>query len=320
MDNEIKIGLLETMLMIRKVELDFVMLYKNGKLPLGAHLYEGQEAVAAGMCANLRQDDYITSTHRGHGHCIAKGLDLKRMMAEVFGKKTGCCGGKGGTMHMFDPGIGIMGTIGIVGAGMPIATGLALSSQMKGLDRVAVSFFGDGASNNGAFHESLNMASLWKLPVIYVCENNQYATSVNVRRSTPVSFIGIRGMAYNMPGVTVDGNCVDQVYEAARTAVERARAGGGPTLIECMTYRIRGHYEGDDTLDYRTREEVDAARRRDPVEYWKRALISQGILNDEQFETLSVEIDNIVAEAEAFGLESPFPEPEDALVLGSERI
>jgi pyruvate dehydrogenase E1 component alpha subunit len=320
MNNETKIGLLETMLKIRKVELDFAMLFRNGKLPLGAHLYEGQEAVAAGVCANLRKDDYITSTHRGHGHCIAKGMDLKLMMSEVFGKKTGCCRGKGGTMHMFAPEIGIMGTIGIVGAGMPIATGLGLAAKMKGTDKVAVAFFGDGASNNGAFHESLNMASLWRLPVIYVCENNQYATSVNVKRSTPVSFIGVRGTAYNIPGVTVDGNCVDQVYAAAEKAVKRARAGEGPTLIECQTYRVRGHYEGDDTLDYRTREEVEAAKARDPIAYWKRALITEKLMDEAGFEELSAEIDRMVAEAETFGLESPFPEPEDALVLGGPRV
>ena len=271
MDTTTKIQILETMLRIRKAELQLAILFKNGKLPMGAHLYEGEEAIAAGVCANLRQDDCITSTHRGHGHCVAKGMSLREMMAEVLGKKTGCCGGKGGTMHMFKPEIGIMGTIGIVAAGIPLATGLGLAMKMRKTGGVSVSFFGDGASNNGAFHESINLASLWKLPVLYICENNQYATSVSVRRSTPIPKIGVRGVSYGIPGITVDGNHVDEVYAAAAEAVARARAGEGPTLIECQTYRIRGHFEGDDSL-YRSKDEVAQARLRDPIEYWKKRI------------------------------------------------
>lgn len=317
MDTSTQLRLLETMLRIRKAELQLAVMYKNGKVPCAAHLYEGEEAIAAGVCANLRQDDCITSTHRGHGHCIAKGLNLKEMISEVCAKKTGCCGGKGGTMHLFKPSIGVMGTIGIVGGGIPLATGLGLAMKMQGTDRVAVSFFGDGGSNTGAFHESLNMASLWKLPVIYVCENNQYATSVAVWRSTSVREIGVRGAAYGMPGLTIDGNRVDEVHDAAAEAVARARSGEGPTLIECVTYRIRGHFEGDDAI-YRTKEEVAEARARDPIDYWKSHLVSGGVLTEEQFQAMASEADAEVAEAVAFAEASPFPDPEDALILAGD--
>jgi len=314
MENTTKIKLLETMLRIRKAELQLAVMYKNGKVPCAAHLYEGEEAIAAGVCGNLRRDDCITSTHRGHGHCIAKGMPMREMIAEVSAKRTGCCGGKGGTMHLFKPEVGVMGTVGIVGGGIPLTTGLGLAMKMQKSDRVAVSFFGDGAANNGAFHESLNLAALWKLPVIYVCENNLYATSVAVWRSTSVADIGIRGSSYGIPGVTVDGNHVDEVFAAAETAVARARAGEGPTLIECKTYRIRGHFEGDDSL-YRTKEEVAEARQRDPIDYWKAALIADGIIDEESFAAMSEKADAEVADAAAFAEESPFPAPEEALML-----
>lgn len=314
MDNKTKIQLLETMLRIRKAELQLAIMYKNGKVPCAAHLYEGEEAIAAGVCANLRRDDCITSTHRGHGHCIAKGMPMREMIAEVCAKKTGCCGGKGGTMHLFKPEVGVMGTVGIVGGGIPITTGLGLAMKMQKTDRVAVSFFGDGAANNGAFHESLNLASLWKLPVVYVCENNLYATSVAVWRSTSVPDIGARGEAYGMPGVTVDGNRVDDVYAAAAAAVVRARAGLGPTLIECKTYRIRGHFEGDDSL-YRSKEEVAEARKRDPIEYWKEKLVAEGIINEEIMAAINEKAEAEVADAAAFAEQSPFPAPQDALML-----
>jgi len=317
MDTETKINLLATMLRIRKVELQVAEMYRQHKLLCAPHLYEGEEAIAAGVCANLRRDDYITSTHRGHGHCIAKGMEPKRLLAEICGKKTGCCGGKGGSMHLFDPAVGIMGTVGIVGAGIPIANGLALCARLRRSGQVTVSFFGEGASNNGAFHEGLNLAALWHLPVIFVCENNLYATSVQVRRSTSVEHIGVRAAGYNMPGVTIDGNRVDDVYAAAAEAVERARAGGGPTLIDCETYRIRGHFEGDD-CHYRTEAEVEEARKRDPIAYWKSALVGEGILDEPAFEAMNAALDREVAEAAAFADESPLPAPEDALVLGGE--
>jgi TPP-dependent pyruvate/acetoin dehydrogenase alpha subunit len=318
MDNAMKVQLLETMLCIRKAELQLAVLYKNGKVPCAAHLYEGQEAIAAGVCALLRNDDCLTSTHRGHGHCIAKGMPMKEMVAEVCARKTGCCGGKGGTMHLFKPEVGIMGTIGIVGAGIPVATGLGLAMKMQKTDRVALSFFGDGAANNGAFHESLNLASVWKLPVIYVCENNRYATSVAVWRSTSIEKIGDRAASYSMPGVTVDGNCVDQVYAATEEAVSRARAGQGPTLIEAVTYRVRGHYEGDDAA-YRRQGELAEARHHDPIEYWKHKLIAGGVIREEDFEALVAKADSEAEEAAAFAVESPFPAPEEALMLTAQR-
>ena len=318
MDPTTRIQLLNTMLRIRKAEAQLAVMYKNGKVPCAAHLYEGEEAIAAGVCANLRQDDCITSTHRGHVHCIAKGLSLREMISEVCAKKTGCCGGKGGTMHLFKPETGVMGTVGIVGGGIPLSTVLALAMKMQNTDRVAVIFFGDGASNNGAFHESLNLASLWKLPVIYVCENNLYATSVAVWRSTSVKDIGVRGASYGMPGVTVDGNCVDEVYTAAAEAVARARAGEGPSLLECKTYRIRGHFEGDDAI-YRSKEEVAEARQRDPIDYWKNRLIADGVITEEVFEAMSARADEEVADAAAFAEASPFPEPEDALRLAGSK-
>ena len=314
MDNTTKIGLLETMLRIRKAEMQLAVMFKRGKIPSGAHLYEGQEAIATGVCANLRVDDCITSTHRGHGHCIAKGIDPKRMMAEVCGKSTGCCGGKGGTMHMFDPRIGILGTIGIVGGGIPIAVGAGLAAKLRKTDQVAVSFFGDGASNTGSFHESINMAALWKLPVLFICENNKYATSVSVQRSTPIENISDRAIGYGIPGISIDGNKVEDVYAAAAEAVARARSGGGPTLIECKTYRIRGHFEGDDSL-YRSKDEVEEARKSDPIEHWKNVLIGEGVLDEASLTALDARIEEEIAEATQFAEQSPFPEPEEALVL-----
>lgn len=217
-------------------------------------------------------------------------------------------------MHLFKPEIGVMGTVGIVGGGIPLSTGLGLAMQMQKTDRVAVSFFGDGAANNAAFHESLNLAALWKLPVIYVCENNLYATSVSVARSTSVADIGVRGASYGIPGVTVDGNRVDDVYAAMEQATARARQGVGPTLIECKTYRIRGHFEGDDSL-YRTKEETAQARLRDPIEYWKAKLLADGVIDDDAYAAMVAKVEAEVADAAAFAEDSPFPAPEEALML-----
>ena len=314
MDKATKIQLLETMLRIRKAELQVAALFKVGKIPSAAHLYEGQEAIATGVCVPLRPEDCITSTHRGHGHCIAKGMQIKHLLSEISGKKTGCCGGKGGTMHMFQPDIGIMGTIGIVGGGIPLAVGIGLAFQMQHKDNVSVSFFSDGASNNGSFHESINLAALWKLPVLFICENNGYATSVSAKRSTPIENISIRAQGYGIPGFTIDGNRVDDVYAAASEAIDRARRGEGPTLIECKTYRIRGHFEGDDSL-YRNKEEVAEARKRDPIDYWRNVLESAGDLNADEFDRMAEAIDKEVTEAAAFAEASPLPAPEDALVL-----
>ncbi|MDH5532610.1 MAG: thiamine pyrophosphate-dependent dehydrogenase E1 component subunit alpha, partial [Candidatus Bathyarchaeota archaeon] len=229
------------MLEIRRFEEKVYDLYGENLVPGTIHLYAGQEAVAAGVCANLRSDDYITSTHRGHGHCIAKGAQLKRVMAEILGKKTGYCSGKGGSMHIADFSIGMLGATAVVGAGLPIAAGAGLSIRLRKTDQVVACFFGEGASNQGTFHEGINMAAIWKLPVLFVCENNLYAMGTRQSIVMAIENVADRATAYGIPGVVVDGNDVMAVYEAAREAVERARSGKGPTLMECKTYRHKGH-------------------------------------------------------------------------------
>jgi acetoin:2,6-dichlorophenolindophenol oxidoreductase subunit alpha len=266
------------------------------------HLSIGQEAVATGVCAALRQTDFITSTHRGHSHCIAKGADLTRMMAELLAKQTGYCRGRGGSMHIADAKTGNLGANGIVAGGIPIAAGAALAQKLKKTDNVVVSFFGDGATNEGAFHEALNLASVWDLPVVFVCENNKYGMSFSTAKSMKVEKISERAASYAMPGVTVDGNDVDAVYEATKQAVDRARAGQGPTLIECVTYRHKGHSKSDKNL-YRTKEEIDFWKTKDPVGKFETLLIEKGILTKEQAEQITEnvrnEIRNAITEAQA---------------------
>jgi TPP-dependent pyruvate/acetoin dehydrogenase alpha subunit len=247
LSNEKLIEMYRTMKKIREFETKAAELFAEGSIPGFVHLYIGEEAVATGVCANLKDSDYITSTHRGHGHIIAKGGDLKYMFAELFGKATGYCKGKGGSMHIADADRGILGANGIVGAGHNIAVGAGLSAKYRGTDQVCVCFFGDGSTNQGTFHESLNLASIWKLPVIFVCENNLYGISMHQSRHQAIQDVADRAVAYNIPGVVVDGNDVLAVYEAAKEAIDRARNGQGPTLIECKTYRQRGHFEGDPT-------------------------------------------------------------------------
>ena len=249
------------MVLIRKFEMCASKLFAQNKLPGFLHLYVGEEAVATGVCSALEVTDYITSTHRGHGHLIAKGGDVKKMMAELFAKETGYCKGKGGSMHISDRDKGILGANGIVGAGIPIATGAAFASKYKGDGRVAVSFFGDGAANRGTFHEALNMAAAFKLPAVFVCENNLFAISVCARYHMAISDISDRAAAYGMPGYSIDGNDVELVYETTKAAVERARRGEGPTLIECKTWRHRGHYEGDPTTTGPPRKRPNGCRR-----------------------------------------------------------
>ena len=314
--HEFKLQLYRTMLRIRQFEEKLVELKARQAFPGLLHLYIGEEATATGICAALRQDDYITSTHRGHGHCIAKGADISRMMAELYGRSTGYCHGKGGSMHIADINLGILGANGIVSAGMPIAGGAALSIKMRGIDQVVASFFGDGAANQGAFHESLNMAALWKLPVIYVCENNQYAISVAQSRSTSIQDIYLRKDAYGMHGCMVDGNDVMAVYEAAKQAVDRARRGEGPTLIECKTYRWRGHYEGeaDRTYAYRTKEEIQEWMKKCPIQRYRRELLEEGILGKDGFDKIEDDIQKEIEKAIRFAESSPFPDPKDALM------
>jgi pyruvate dehydrogenase E1 component alpha subunit len=306
------IEMYKTMVTIRLFEGRLPELYATGFTGL-THLYIGQEAVAAGVCANLRKEDYITSTHRGHGHVIAKGGELKYMMAELFGKKTGYCKGKGGSMHIANINIGILGANGIVGGGIPIAVGAALSCKMRKTDQVTACFFGDDASNTGAFHEGLNLASIHHLPVVFICENNLYGISVPQKQHQAIKDISIRAKAYNMPGITVDGNDVLAVYEASGKAVERARTGEGPTLIECKTYRWRGHHEGDPNRGsrYRPAKEVEEWMKKCPIRRFEEGLIKKKILTKEKVKTIREEIEKEIDKAIAFARESPYPNPQD---------
>jgi len=306
-DKEFLVGLYRTMLKIRLFEEKTAEVFSEGRIHGAVHLYIGEEAVATGACAALRPDDYITSTHRGHGHCLAKGGQPDRMMAEIFGKATGYCKGKGGSMHIADLDVGILGANGIVGGGIPIAVGAALGTRIKKEDRVTLCFFGDGASNTGSFHESLNLASVLQLPVVFVCENNQWAVSTPARYSLRVENVADRAVSYAMPGVVVDGNDPLAVYEAVHEAVERARGGGGPTLIEAKTYRWEGHYRGDPET-YRSREEVREWReKRDPIKLFGEKLKREGILTDEEATTIRAETEKLIEDAVRFAEESPLP-------------
>jgi pyruvate dehydrogenase E1 component alpha subunit len=286
--------------------------YVKGKSYGTMHLSIGQEATAVGICAALSDRDYITSTHRGHGHCIAKGGDVKRMFAEFLGRETGYCRGRGGSMHIADPSMGNLGANGIVGGGLPIAVGAAFSAKRLKTGAVAVSFFGDGANNEGAFHESLNLASVWKLPVVFVCENNLYGMSVSTARSTAVKDVASRAAAYAMPGVIVDGNDFAAVAHASFEAADRARAGEGPTLIECKTYRTRGHSRSDRNR-YRTREEIEAWRARDPIELFETELAALGLFSRAELDAIGAAAERDVVEAVAFADASPVPSPADLL-------
>ncbi|KEI99552.1 acetoin:2,6-dichlorophenolindophenol oxidoreductase subunit alpha [Clostridium botulinum A2B3 87] len=302
----------KTMLKIRKFEQVAMNTFAEGKIPGFVHLYIGEEAVATGVCANLKDSDYITSTHRGHGHILAKGGDLKFMMAELFGKATGYCKGKGGSMHIADATKGILGANGIVGAGHNIAVGAGLSAQYRGTDQVCVCFFGDASTNQGTFHESLNMASVWKLPVVFVCENNLYGISMSQNRHQAIKDVADRGVAYNVPGIVVDGNDVFAVYEAAKEAIKRAREGKGPTLIECKTYRHRGHFEGDPCV-YKPTEEQEEWIAKDPIPRFEKYLVENEILTEEKLKEVQNKIESQIDEAVDFANNSPYPELESVL-------
>lgn len=304
--------MLERMLKIRYFEDRVKDLFAAGELPGFVHLYLGEEAVAVGACAVLNDNDYITSTHRGHGHIIAKGGEMKCMMAELYGKATGYNKGKGGSMHIACPELGILGANGIVGAGLPIATGAALSAKLRNSQQVAVCFFGDGASNEGTFHESLNIASAFSLPVVYVCENNLYAVGTRQSDVRKVEDIADRAIGYGMPGLAIDGNNVVAVYEAVKEAVDRARAGGGPTLIECKTYRWRAHFEGEPD-NYRPPEEVAAWIKREPIAPFRRLLVDGGVLTEEEAGRIEAAVIAERDEAVEFARRSLLPEPETAL-------
>jgi pyruvate dehydrogenase E1 component alpha subunit len=297
-ENMVKIRLFE-----ERVEKHFLA----GEVPGFLHLYIGEEAIATGVCRNLTYQDYIASNHRGHGHTIAKGADLKGMMAEIFGKKTGLCKGKGGSMHIADFSIGMLGANGIVGGGYTLAVGAGLAEKIKGTTNISVVFFGDGASNRGTFHEAVNMAAVWKLPVLFVCENNQWAETTSYLTSTAVANIADRAAGYGIPGVVVNGNDVFEVYEAARELVKRARNGEGPALLECKTYRLKGHFVGDPER-YRTREEVKKHLPNDPIMNFEKRALGEGLMKPETLEAIKMNVGKMVDEAVEFALQSPYPD------------
>jgi acetoin:2,6-dichlorophenolindophenol oxidoreductase subunit alpha len=304
--------MLRRMLTIRRFEERASADYHAGKIYGVVHCYIGEEAVAVGVCSALNRDDRIISTHRGHGHCIAKGADLNRMMAELYGRQTGYCKGKGGSMHIADFGIGMLGANGIVAGGIAIVTGAGLAAQMEGRGGVAVSFFGDGAANAGPFHECLNIAATWKLPMLYVCENNMYAAQTPAAATHALSDVAARAAGYGIPGVVVDGNDIFAVYQAANRAVDRARSGGGPSLIECKTYRWRAHTERRGQPDLRHPAEVDEWKARDPIAQLGQRLREQGYLNDAELDAMERDIIGAIEAAVAFAEASPFPIPEQA--------
>jgi TPP-dependent pyruvate/acetoin dehydrogenase alpha subunit len=286
--------------------------FSEGFIPGFIHTYVGEEAVAAGVCVNLRDEDYIAGTHRGHGHCIAKGVSPSRMMAEMMGKETGTNKGKGGSMHSVDCTKGILGSNGIVASGIPIITGAALSIKLRKTDQVAVAFFGDGASNRGAFHEAINLAGVWQLPAIFVCEDNNWAISVPKHRSTRVKNFVDRAQGYGIPGIQVDGSDVIAVSEAVTGAIARACNGGGPTLIVCDTPRMRGHEEGD-PQEYRPKEDIASAKARDPINKHVAYLKQEGLLTEESYKKMDDDITREMANAVEFGKASSWPAPETAL-------
>ena len=312
-DTEFLKLLYQRMTGIRSFEEKIGELFLAGEVPGFVHLYVGEEAIAVGVCANLNDQDYITSTHRGHGHCIAKGAQIDRMMAEIFGKKTGYCKGKGGSMHIADFSVGMLGANGVVGGGYNLAVGAALAAKMRKTGQVAVCFFGDGASNRGTFHEAINMASAWKLPVVFLCEMNEWASTTPYCTTTAVADISARAAGYGMPGAIVDGNDVLAVYEAAKTAIERARRGEGPTLLEAKTYRIKGHYVGDPEM-YRTKAEVaERLEKNDPLKNFAKTVIAKKWLDAHDLETIKAQAVAQVEQAVADARKAPYPDDDQLL-------
>jgi len=306
------LNLYKTMVKIRNFELMAEKLFLEGELPGFIHLYIGEEAIATGVIANLREDDFITSTHRGHGHMIAKGADINRMMAELFGRTTGYCKGKGGSMHIADFSIGVLGANGVVGGGLPIAVGAGLGIKIKKADQVVVAFFGDGASNTGAFHESLNFASIYRLPLVFIVENNHYASTASTKETTAVENISDRAVGYGIPGVTIGGNDIITVYEIAKEMIKRAREGGGPSLIEAKTYRLRGHFVGDPEL-YKDKKEVEEFWIKEPIKKFEKKLFELKMLNEIEKKRIWANTEKEIKEAAKFAKESPMPNGEDAI-------
>ena len=309
-DHELLLNAYRKMLELRLFELKVQELYRNARLPGFVHLYVGEEAVAVGVCMNLIDKDLVFSTHRGHGHALAKGVPADVVLAELWGKVTGSSGGRGGSMHMYAPEWGFMGTNGIVGAPIPLATGGALSAKLRQNGQVVVSFFGEGAVNSGSFHEAVNMGTVWDLPVVYVCENNLYATEMAFSRATKNTSVARRAESYGLPGVQVDGQDVLAVHRVAKTAIDRARAGGGPTLIECKTYRYVGHHEGDPGTDYRTREEVQHWKEQDPLKRARKSLIESAVADEGKLQAVDQEVERLIDQAVEFAEKSPEPSPD----------
>jgi TPP-dependent pyruvate/acetoin dehydrogenase alpha subunit len=306
-DHDRLLWMYRTMTTIRGFEMRGFNEVTTRAISAAIHRSVGQEAVPTGICANLRQDDYLASTHRGHGHCIAKGVDVKAMMAELFGRSSGSNRGKGGSMHIADMSKGMLGANGIVGASVPLAVGAGMTAQHRGTDQVAVAFFGDGGSNQGVVHESMNLAAVWKLPVLFVCENNMYAMSTPVEYGVGIPDIAGRAAGYGFPGVVVDGMDVFAVSEAAEAAVARARSGDGPTLLECKTYRYYGHSGMDNPRTYRTEEEERPWRARDPVDQFRERVLDEEGLTPEELETVDQSVAQLMEDAVEFALSSPEP-------------
>jgi TPP-dependent pyruvate/acetoin dehydrogenase alpha subunit len=304
------LDLYSQMALIRAFETRVAELYRDGEIPGFVHTSLGQEAVAVGVCAALRDDDYVATTHRGHGHVLAKGADLEGMMSELFAKATGLCGGKGGSMHIADPARGILGANAIIGASMPLATGAGLSSKLLGQGRIAVAFFGDGAVNQGTFHESLNLAAIWDLPVVFVCENNQYSEFTDSRTMTRVPVVAERAAAYGVHAGTADGNDVEGVLAVAQDAVARCRSGHGPALVEFETYRWHGHYEGDQQ-PYKPDAEAKLWQGRDPLVAASTTLVERGKATDESLAAVRAECDERVAAAVDAARLAPEPEAQE---------
>ena len=300
------------MQIIRQCEEQLARSHQRGLIHGACHTYVGQEAIAAGVCAHLGPDDVVFSTHRGHGHALAKGVTPRQLIAELYGRATGCSQGRGGSMHLFAPEVGLMGTSGIVGPCILQAAGAGYSFKLLKSDRVAVAFFGDGGVNNGAFHEGLNMAGIWKLPVLFICENNQFATEIAFQYAAGNPSVAGRGAAYGLPGVEVDGNDALAVYDIAGEAVRRARAGGGATLIECRTYRTRPHAEGMGDFGYRSREEVEEWKTRCPILRLRQRAVTEGIVRETEFQTIDNEVRDVIKAAAQYAEDSPWPDPATA--------
>ena len=311
---ELYMLMLRRMMLIRKFDETVKDLVQSAELVGMAHCYIGEEAVAVGACTALRDEDYITGNHRSHGHPISKGGDVRRAMAELLGKATGYCKGKGGSMHLADFDIGILGESGIVASALPVAVGAAMGSKMQNNDRVVISFFGDGASNQGACHEAMNLASIWKLPVIFLCENNQYAVTTSFKETVSTENVSDRATAYNMPGVLVDGQDVMAMHEATVHAVQRARAGEGPTLLEAKTYRYEDHSEGLNRIlrePYRTEEEIEFWRQRDPIDIHSKWLLENDVASQEEIDKVQNDVYEAIGDALQFARESPYPDEAD---------